>query len=82
LTNNLGTDGQVKLFDFGLAKCIRKGERADDVFEMTGETGTLRYMAPEVALNMPYNDKAGESPQLKCILTEINFGEGMILGTK
>eukprot|EP00640_Fibrocapsa_japonica_P005578 CAMPEP_0113947586 /NCGR_PEP_ID=MMETSP1339-20121228/65605_1 /TAXON_ID=94617 /ORGANISM="Fibrocapsa japonica" /LENGTH=105 /DNA_ID=CAMNT_0000954251 /DNA_START=20 /DNA_END=337 /DNA_ORIENTATION=+ /assembly_acc=CAM_ASM_000762 len=25
---------------------------------MTGDTGTLRYMAPEVALNQPYNDKS------------------------
>jgi serine/threonine protein kinase len=26
-----------------------------DVWKMTGETGTPRYMAPEVALNQPYN---------------------------
>lgn len=25
---------------------------------MTGETGSIRYMAPEVALHKPYDEKA------------------------
>jgi len=30
---------------------------SDDVYEMTGGTGSLRYMAPEVATSRPYNHK-------------------------
>eukprot|EP01042_Synura_sphagnicola_P000799 gene799-885_t len=57
--DNIGftTNGSLKLIDFGLSTCIRTGTRADDVFEMTGYTGSLRYMAPEVALRQPYNEK-------------------------
>jgi len=68
--DNIGwtSDGTLKLFDFGLCSLVlseagmqahiangglplmyRKGYR------MTGNTGTLRYMAPEVALNQPYH---------------------------
>lgn len=46
----------AKLFDFGLATefDVEKHGR----FELTGDTGTIRYMAPEVALNQPYTEKA------------------------
>lgn len=30
-------------------------QELDEIYEMTGNTGTLRYMAPEVALARPYN---------------------------
>ncbi|KAH9257853.1 hypothetical protein BASA81_003872 [Batrachochytrium salamandrivorans] len=39
----LSLDDQIKLVDFGLATCLGKEPR-----EMTGETGSYRYMAPEV----------------------------------
>jgi serine/threonine protein kinase len=55
-------DNVVKLFDFGLAKQLRFHNRGDDyegvvhgsgddneLFDLTGNTGTLRYMAPEIA---------------------------------
>ncbi|CAE7533552.1 HT1 [Symbiodinium microadriaticum] len=29
-----------------------------ECYSMTGNTGSLRYMAPEVALRKPYNEKA------------------------
>ena len=32
-----------------------KDQAQDEIYEMTGNTGTLRYMAPEVALARPYN---------------------------
>lgn len=58
---NLGVSsstGMLKMFDFGLAKVSRKKKHSNETFKMTGGTGTLRYMSPEVALHKPYNDKA------------------------
>ena len=46
----------VLLVDFGLAKEIRPEDKLDDdLYKMSGNTGSLRYMAPEVALEKPYN---------------------------
>eukprot|EP00607_Mallomonas_marina_P010615 CAMPEP_0182421560 /NCGR_PEP_ID=MMETSP1167-20130531/6973_1 /TAXON_ID=2988 /ORGANISM="Mallomonas Sp, Strain CCMP3275" /LENGTH=448 /DNA_ID=CAMNT_0024598809 /DNA_START=587 /DNA_END=1933 /DNA_ORIENTATION=- len=55
--DNIGftLDGMIKLFDFGLCACIRRGKEKNEAYEMTGNTGTLRYMAPEVALGKSYN---------------------------
>lgn len=37
------------MFDFGLAKRITNANKAeDDLYNLTGNTGSLRYMAPEV----------------------------------
>ncbi|CAM9317693.1 unnamed protein product, partial [Ectocarpus sp. 12 AP-2014] len=48
-------DGRLKLFDFGLAKIVRRrGGRLSQRYEMTGETGSTRYMCPEVAMQLPY----------------------------
>jgi serine/threonine protein kinase len=47
-------DRRLKLLDFGLAVALEKGEQATDVYELTGETGSRRYMAPEVCLSQPY----------------------------
>lgn len=46
----------IILFDFGLSKEITNDEEkvTDDTWNLTGETGSLRYMAPEVADNKPY----------------------------
>ena len=58
---NLGFDvrGDIRLFDFGLAKELQESERIGGVrgstYKMSGNTGSLRYMAPEVALSKPYN---------------------------
>jgi len=44
-----------KLFDFGLAKRVPGGgENERHEWNFTSETGTLRYMAPEVALGKNY----------------------------
>lgn len=49
-------DGTVKLLDFGLAKVVEHTTiECDEVYAMSGETGSLRYMAPEVAEGLPYN---------------------------
>jgi len=56
--DNIGFDssGTTKVFDFGLAKRLDEVEQYDDVnFKLTGNTGSLRYMAPEVAKDEPYN---------------------------
>uniref|UniRef100_A0A7S3L1A0 Protein kinase domain-containing protein n=1 Tax=Amphora coffeiformis TaxID=265554 RepID=A0A7S3L1A0_9STRA len=58
--DNIGFDDHdaVKLFDFGLAKRWRTAELASDGhnYHLTGQTGSLRYMAPEIAMEMPYNE--------------------------
>mmetsp|Transcript_16212 Transcript_16212/g.22140 ORF Transcript_16212/g.22140 Transcript_16212/m.22140 type:complete len:333 (+) Transcript_16212:232-1230(+) len=56
---NIGftADMQLKLFDLGLATCVKKQSDTTEVYEMTGYTGSLRYMAPEVALRKAYNEK-------------------------
>jgi serine/threonine protein kinase len=57
--DNVGftADGTLKLFDFGLVTCVRARESPSDAYHMTGNTGSLRYMAPEVALREPYSEK-------------------------
>lgn len=56
--DNIGLcDGVVKIFDFGLSISVRQREESVAAYEMTGCTGTFRYMAPEVALGKPYSEK-------------------------
>ena len=44
------------MFDFGLAKELKPHRRlADGTYRLTGNTGSRRYMAPEVAAVCPYN---------------------------
>jgi serine/threonine protein kinase len=47
----------VKIFDFGLAKEFDPTTvDKDNTYKLTGDTGSPRYMAPEVALANPYNE--------------------------
>jgi len=46
----------LKVGDFGLSKII-KSQHANDVYKMTGETGSYRYMAPEVFKHRKYDKK-------------------------
>ena len=50
----------MKLFDFGLAKELPRRQDDPDgiLYNLSARTGSLRYMAPEVALGRPYNLKA------------------------
>jgi len=51
--------GTTKLIDFGLAKELKSMHQvASDEYCITTRTGTLRYMAPEVALGKPYGTPA------------------------
>ncbi|CAB9504192.1 activated protein kinase catalytic subunit alpha-1 [Seminavis robusta] len=55
---NIGFDvrDDIKLFDFGLAKELRDDLKTEDgLYKLTGDTGSPRYMAPEVAFGKPYN---------------------------
>jgi len=67
--DNIGflPDGTLVLFDFGLATIwpwsqsgMTKGERpgVEAPRALTGQTGSTRYMSPEVALSRPYNGRA------------------------
>lgn len=57
--DNIGFDvrGDVKIFDFGLAKELDPSLRhgCTEFYELSGNTGSLRYMSPEVARCEPYN---------------------------
>lgn len=57
---NIGFDvrDDAKLYDFGLATEFRPEELENRTYKLTGDTGTIRYMAPEVALSQPYTEKA------------------------
>ena len=58
--------GTIKLADFGLSKSLPVNKHAgydlDSKFKLTGETGSYRYMAPEVFRHEPYNFKARRAP--------------------
>lgn len=59
--DNIGFDvrGTIKLFDFGLAKEIDLSTKDENgTYKLTGYTGSPLYMAPEIALNKPYNFSA------------------------
>ena len=57
--DNIGfsEDGVLKLMDFGLSTTVKKNATQNDLYELSGCTGSYRYMAPEVALNRAYNEK-------------------------
>jgi serine/threonine protein kinase len=57
--DNVGfaADGTLKLFDLGLCTAVRRRQSDETAYEMTGNTGSLRYMAPEVAMREPYTEK-------------------------
>ncbi|MED6210226.1 hypothetical protein PIB30_062167 [Stylosanthes scabra] len=63
----------LKVGDFGLSKII-KVKNAHDVYKMTGETGSYRYMAPEVFKHRRY-DKKVDVYSFAMILYEMLEGE-------
>lgn len=57
---NFGFDirGNVKLFDFGLAKSLRDDRLSScGYYNLTAKAGSVPYMAPEVALARAYSEK-------------------------
>eukprot|EP00980_Cylindrotheca_fusiformis_P001627 scaffold368_cov125-Cylindrotheca_fusiformis.AAC.5 len=75
--DNIGftLDGTVKILDFGLARILENADpNSNEVYAMSGETGSLRYMSPEVAEGHPYNHKA-DVYSFGIILWELNAGK-------
>jgi len=73
-------DGTVKILDFGLAKILENSNsNSNELYAMSGETGSLRYMAPEVAEALPYNQKA-DVYSFGVILWELNSGKKPFAG--
>mmetsp|Transcript_11789 Transcript_11789/g.34614 ORF Transcript_11789/g.34614 Transcript_11789/m.34614 type:complete len:513 (-) Transcript_11789:187-1725(-) len=59
--DNMGFDvrGDIKVFDFGLCKELTpKLKNKDGTYDLTGMTGSRRYMAPEVVMCKPYGPPA------------------------
>lgn len=55
---NIGFDvrGEVKLFDFGLAIELHPEQRMKNgLYNLSGNVGTPRYMAPEIIKHQPYD---------------------------
>ncbi|GLJ51107.1 hypothetical protein SUGI_1088030 [Cryptomeria japonica] len=52
----LVNQNHLKVGDFGLSKLI-KVKHAQDMYKLTGETGSYRYMAPEVFKHRKYDAK-------------------------
>ncbi|CAA2960855.1 serine threonine- kinase STY46 [Olea europaea subsp. europaea] len=63
----------LKVGDFGSSKLIT-GQNSYDVYKMTGETGSYRYMAPEVFKHQKY-DKKVDVFSFAMILYEMLEGE-------
>ncbi|CAB9510278.1 Protein kinase [Seminavis robusta] len=57
---NIGFDanGVLKVFDFGLAVEVPYSDKPNQLYDLSGNTGTPRFMAPEVMKRKPYNFKA------------------------
>ena len=50
-------DDVVKIFDFDLVREVDTNTSLHDgTYNLTAQTGSTRYMAPEVALGQPYNE--------------------------
>jgi len=80
---NIGfaSDGDLKLFDFGLARMLENASSySDRTYAMSGKTGSLRYMAPEVVNNEPYNFKV-DVYSFGVIFWEILSGKKSFQGT-
>lgn len=60
-SENIGFDSNdtLKIFDFGLSKELHAQDALDDgTYKLTGETGSMRYMSPEVYKSETYNISA------------------------
>ena len=74
----IADNGSFKLADFGLSKmCLSEGRGQ---YQMTGETGTLQYMAPEVMRSEHY-DKSVDIYSFALVLWFLIHGENPLHDT-
>mmetsp|Transcript_49126 Transcript_49126/g.76621 ORF Transcript_49126/g.76621 Transcript_49126/m.76621 type:complete len:395 (+) Transcript_49126:580-1764(+) len=71
----LTDDDRLKVSDFGLSKTLKKVKEDGTPYTMTGNTGTKRYMAPEVVLSNPHYDEKVDIYSMAMIFYFIVKGE-------
>jgi len=82
--DNIGftEDGTLKVFDFGMCTLIPR-ERPNSInlarYQLTGQTGSIRYMAPEVATNQLYNQSV-DVYSFALISWELAYGKKPYVG--
>jgi len=74
----LTAEGHLKVSDFGLSKIFEGAQLG--AYQMTGVTGTLRYMAPEVMRSEDYTEKV-DVYSFSFVLWYMLHGERPLLGT-
>jgi len=71
----LNEDGHVKVGDFGLCKAKQGANKVSGTYRMTGKTGSMRYMAPEVFHDDPNYDEKVDIYSTAMIMWYIAMGE-------
>eukprot|EP00277_Geminigera_cryophila_P000616 CAMPEP_0179421922 /NCGR_PEP_ID=MMETSP0799-20121207/10102_1 /TAXON_ID=46947 /ORGANISM="Geminigera cryophila, Strain CCMP2564" /LENGTH=893 /DNA_ID=CAMNT_0021195917 /DNA_START=41 /DNA_END=2722 /DNA_ORIENTATION=+ len=74
----LTAEGHLKVSDFGLSKIFEGAQLG--AYQMTGVTGTLRYMAPEVMRSEDYTEKV-DVYSFSFVIWYMLHGERPLLGT-
>ena len=70
----LNEDGHLKVGDFGLSK-VKDIQKIAGTYRMTGKTGSMRYMAPEVFLDDPHYDEKVDIYSTGLIMWYMTLGE-------
>mmetsp|Transcript_27326 Transcript_27326/g.42701 ORF Transcript_27326/g.42701 Transcript_27326/m.42701 type:complete len:350 (+) Transcript_27326:524-1573(+) len=70
----LNEDGHLKVGDFGLSK-VKDLQKIAGTYRMTGKTGSMRYMAPEVFLDNPEYDEKVDIYSCGLIMWYMALGE-------
>mmetsp|Transcript_9758 Transcript_9758/g.22788 ORF Transcript_9758/g.22788 Transcript_9758/m.22788 type:complete len:391 (-) Transcript_9758:300-1472(-) len=71
----LNEDGHIKVGDFGLCKVKRGVGKVSGAYKMTGKTGSMRYMAPEVFHDNPNYDEKVDIYGMAMIYWYMAMGE-------
>jgi len=71
----LNEDGHIKVGDFGLCKVKMGVGKIEGTYQMTGKTGSMRYMAPEVFHDDPNYDEKVDIYSMAMIFWYMALGE-------